>query len=400
MSRLTALVTATATAAAVAAAPCLFPAVPASATAYALQQVTARDLGAAGSWLRLQDNPANAGRPAGVQQVVPFADPQRFNGSLHLAVAGGAESQQAQAAHYFNRTVPLRGIANLVPSYDMYVRGWTSTPSAVAVGANLQLPSLCHGAFTTLSFQPQLATDAQGRSGAVADTWRHFVAGPSSLWATSRAVGSFAAGSSHPLSAYAAACDAAGDGATGVIANVGRLGDAGASLDTYVDNIAVNGTVYEFTVGRAAAQGRIVTTAGTGPRAGAGKSPGGGSAGGPSGAVGGSVTFAAPRGGPLYTSVGTRLVFSRPGGLAAGDLKVTANGQPVTVTAAPDGTLTAVVTPSADVDLGPDGAYRTPFTVAAGTSRRGPLTLTAELLAQGFQPLQGTGVRAHALLRR
>ncbi|SEO91684.1 hypothetical protein [Actinacidiphila rubida] len=418
MPRMIATLTATAVAAAVAAAPLLCPAAPAAATAYAIQQVTAADLGPSGPWVRLQDNPANAGRPAGVQQVVPFADGQRFNGSLHLAVSGGREAQQAQAAHYFNRTVPLSGIADLVPSYDSYVRGWTSTPSAAAFGANLQLPSFCNGAFTTFSFQPQLATDAQGRSGSVVDTWRHFVAGPSSLWATSRAVSSFAAGSSHPLSAYAAACKAAGDGAIGVIANVGRLGDAAASLDTYVDNIAVNGTVYEFTSGRATAQGRIVTSADAGPRtrgatakaagpaqrAGAGTAPGGpgGTGDRPAGTLDGSVTFSSPRNGPLYTSVGTRLVFSRPGGLAPGDLVVTANGKPVTLAAGPGRTLIAVVNPSATVDLGPGGAYRTAFTVAQGSPRRGAgtLSLTAELLAQGFQPLQSTGVQARALLRR
>jgi len=390
MSRLIATLAATAAAATVAAVPFLGSAAPAGATAYAIQQVTARDLGPDGPWLRLQDSASNDGRPAGVQQVTPFADPARFDGSLHLAVAGGAEAQQAQAAHYFNRRVPFGSILSLPPSYDMYVRSWTSSPSAVAYGANLQLPSFCQGAFTTLSFQPQREADAQGRTGAVADTWRHFVAGPSSQWATSRAVGSFAAGSSHPLSAYAAACTAGGDGAIGVIANVGRLGDARESLDTYVDNIAVNGTVHEFTTGRTPARGRIATTAVQG---------GGSGRGGSGGPLAGSVTFSSPRSGPLYTSVGTRLVFAAPRGLTPRDLTVTANGKPVTLAAGAGGTLSAVVTPSVAVDLGPDGAYRTAFTVTGGGAR-GSLTLTAELLAQGYQPLQATAVQARAVLRR
>ena len=59
----------------------------AHATAYVLQQVTANDLGPSRSWQRLQDDPANASRSAGVEEISPFADGARFNGSLHLAVA-------------------------------------------------------------------------------------------------------------------------------------------------------------------------------------------------------------------------------------------------------------------------------------------------------------------------
>ncbi|MBY8883125.1 hypothetical protein [Actinacidiphila acidipaludis] len=385
---LTASLTATTAVAAAAILPLLGSPPPAGATAYALQQVTAGDLGPSGSWLRLQDTPATAGLPAGVQQVVPFADPAHFDGSLHLAVtAGKGAARQAQAVHPFNRKVPLSGIASLAPSYDLYVRSWTSTASAVRYGASLQLLSVCRGAASTLSFQPQLAVDAQGRTGAIADTWRHFVAGPASLWVTSRPVGSFAAGTSHPLSAYASACDAPGDGATAVAANVGGPRDAKAGLDTYVDNIAVNGTVYEFTAAHPAGQARITMSAGSGSAR-------------PAGLLSGSVTFSSPSGGPEYTSVGTRLVFSRPGGLAPDDLTVTAGGSPVTLTSAPGGTLAAVVTPGATVDLGPGGAYRTAVTVSDRTPGKGALSLTAHLLAQGYQPLQDTGVHAEVPLAR
>ncbi|MFC4032300.1 hypothetical protein ACFO3J_12500 [Streptomyces polygonati] len=384
MPRFTAVLTASLTAAVVAALPALAPA--AGATAFALQRVTARDLGPSGPWLRLQDDPSNAGRPPGVQEVSPFADPVRFDGSLHLAVAPAPQAQQAQAAHYFNRKIPLRTLTAVTPSYDMYVRSWTSTPAAIPYGANLQLPVFCQGAFTTLSFLPELATDSQGRTGAVADTWRHFVAGPASHWSTSRAVASFGAQSEHPLSDYVAACDAAGDGAIGVIANVGRLGDAGAGLDTYVDNLAVNGTVYEFTVDGKDAQGRITLAGGSSGRSAA--KP-----------LGGFITFGSPRNGPAYTSVGTRLVFSRSGGLAARDLRVTADGRPVTLTADKSGTLSAVVAPPTHTDLGPGGSYRTAFTVTLNGSKPRPVSLTATLLAQGYQPLQSTGIHTSAQLR-
>ncbi|WP_329139370.1 hypothetical protein OG552_33245 [Streptomyces sp. NBC_01476] len=384
MSRFTATLSASLAAAVVAAVPAAVLAPGAGATAYVLQKVTADDLGPSGPWLRLQDDPGNAGRPPGVQEVAPFADPVRFNGSLHLAVAPAAQAQQAQAAHYFNRRIPLSSIAAGSPSYDVYVRGWTSTPAAIPYGASLQLPLFCQGAFTTLSFQPQLATDSQGRTGAVADTWRHFVAGGSSQWSTSNAVASFGAGTDHALSDYVAACDAADDGVIGVIANAGRLGDAGQSVDTYVDNLAVNGTVYEFGVGKDA-QGTIVVAGGAnGKTAAAPRS--------------GYVTFASPRGGPAYASVGTRLVFSRPGGLAVRDLTVTANGKPVTLTAGSGGTLSAVVTPSATTDLGPNATYRTPFTVAFKSASAKAVALTATLLAQGYQPLQPTSIHADTQL--
>jgi hypothetical protein len=229
------------------------------------------DLGPDGPWLRLQDDPSNAGRPYGVQEVSPFPDPVFHDGSLHLAVAGNDPAQQAQAAHYFTAAVPLTEVAARPLAYDLYVKGATSTPDAIPFGANLQLPVVCQGAFTTLSFQPQLATDSKGRTGAVADAWRHFDAGGSTQWRTSRAVAGFAAQSDHPLTDYVGACDAAGDGAIGVIANVGRLGDATASLDTYVDNITVDGTLYDFAVEDCAHDG------GPGHGSGYGSTPGCGS---------------------------------------------------------------------------------------------------------------------------
>ncbi|MFI0901696.1 hypothetical protein [Streptomyces sp. NPDC020983] len=414
MSRLAARFAASLTAAAVAAAPAVLAcAAPAGAADAVRQPVTAADLGPQGPWLRLQDDPGNAGRPFGTQEVSPFADPVRFNGSLHLAVTGAAEAEQSQAAHYFTAPVAFGDIAASPLSYDLYVRAAGSTPSAVPFGANLQLPGFCQGAFTTLSFQPQLATDAQGRSGAVADIWRHFDAGGAALWRTSRAVGSFAAGSDHPFSDYVAACGGATSGAVGVIANVGRLGDASASLDTYVDNLTVDGTVYDFLVdGTATGRVHLAPTGpghhsatGTPARVGAlpasvrgggggGGGCGGGGGGGGACSLAGTVEFTSPADGPYFTEVGTRLVLSRPGGLDPDDVTLTADGEPVALTEGPDGTLVGTVTPASATDLAPSGTYRTALTVTCADDSTGPVRVTAELLARGYEPFQPTGVLA------
>ncbi|SEF64878.1 hypothetical protein SAMN05216223_101609 [Actinacidiphila yanglinensis] len=378
---------------------------PGGRAAAVVQRVTPGELGPAGPWLRLGDSSDYDGRPLGVQEIAPFADPVHFNGSLHLAVARDDAAQQAQAAHYFTAAVPLSVIDASPLSYDLYVKS-SSSDEAEAVGANLQLPVLCQGLFATLSFQPQLATDAQGRTGAVTDAWRHFDTGGSAMWRTSRAVGPFAAQSDHPLSDYVSACDAPGDGAIGVIANVGRLGDPGAALDTYVDNITVDGTVYDFATGRTA-QGRIsVQSGGSGTGDGTGGYGSGSGGGYGSGDDQGEdtcveddgvVTFTSPADGPDYRAVGTRLVLSGPG-LTPESVTVTANGAPVTLTEGPDGTLTAVVAPDPEVDLAPGGTFSTPFTVTFDGPRHGPVTLTAELLAQGYEPLQPTGVTARTEL--
>lgn len=139
MSRFRASLGATLTAVAVAAIPSVLLSAPADAAAPVVVRVGPADLGPNGPWLRLQDDPGNAGRPPGVQEVSPFADPVRFDGSLHLAVAAAAEAQQAQAAHYFTSTVPLSTVAASPLSYDLYVKGSTSTPAAIPYGANLQL---------------------------------------------------------------------------------------------------------------------------------------------------------------------------------------------------------------------------------------------------------------------
>ncbi|WP_031524012.1 hypothetical protein [Streptomyces sp. NRRL F-5123] len=420
MPRLAARFAASLTAAAVAAAPAVLAcAAPAGAADAVVQPVTAADLGPRGPWLRLQDDPGNAGRPFGTQEVAPFADPVRFNGSLHLAVTGAAEAEQSQAAHYFALPLSFSRIAASPLSYDLYVSSAGSTPSAIPFGANLQLPGFCGGAFTTLSFQPQLATDTQGRAGAVADIWRHFDTGGAALWRTSRAVGSFAAGSDHPFSDYVAACGGAGSGAIGVIANVGRLGDASASLDTYVDNLTLDGTVYDFRVdGTATGSIDLAPTTPGGPghpgtydvggtparvgalppslRGGGGNGGGGGGGGCDDNACSlvGTVDFTSPADGPYFTDVGTRLVLSRPGGLHPDDVTVTADGEPVALTEGPDGTLVGTVTPPTATDLAPGGTYSTALTVTCADGSTGPVGVTAELLARGYEPLQPTGVFA------
>ncbi|MFF0049182.1 hypothetical protein [Streptomyces sp. NPDC005498] len=364
-----------------------------------VQKVPAADLGPGRPWIRLQDDPGNVGRPPGVQEVSPFADPVGFNGSLHLAIAGG---QQAQAAHYFTQQISLSTIAAAELSYDTFVAS-TTPPGAVGVGPNLQLPMICQGAFTTLSFRPEDNTDAQGHPGVVPDTWQHFASSGSSPWRTSRAVATFPAQSDNPLSDYVAACDAPGDGVIGVIANVGRLGNVNDTLDTYVDNLTVNGTAYDFAVD-GLATGRVTlrnTTPGDDCRPGRLCRPGG------TRTATGTVTFTDPVNGPEYHAVGTRLVFSAGRALDPRDLKVTADGQPVALTAGPGRTLIGVVDPVPSVNLAPNDTFSTPITVSStrgrnltGGGNRGSLTLRAELLAQGYDPLQRTGVEASTTLRR
>ncbi|MET7369789.1 hypothetical protein ABZS61_28760 [Streptomyces sp. NPDC005566] len=404
MNRLTASLSAAAVAAGASLAM-LTPSAVGAAAANVVQQVRAADLGPGRPWIRLQDAPSNVNRPHGIQEVSPFADPVRFNGSLHLAIAGG---QQAQAAHYYTAQVPLSTVAAAELSYDSFVR--TVEGGATGTAANLQLPMVCGGAFTTLSFQPQLATDSQGRAGVVPDTWQHFESTGASLWRTSRALPTdpaLPAGSDSPLSTYAAECDAPGDGVIGLIANVGRLGDVEASLDTFVDNLTVNGTTYDFAV-EGLAQGLMVLNRGSQDR--------------PchhashpcprtrGGTASGFVSFTDPADGPEYRAVGTRFTFSNGRALVPGDLTVTANGRPLALLAGPGRTLTGVVSPAPSVGLSPNGTYRTALIVThrdhprrdgddGGTGGRDGLKVRAELLATGYEPLRPTGVSTSTTVR-
>lgn len=374
LNRLTAYVTAVLTAGA--SVLCLAP----SAQA-ATQRVTAADLGPGGPWLRLQDQGPST-NPPGVQEVSPFADPVHWNGSLHLAIGPG---QQSQAAHYYTAAVQLSTVIASEISYDSYVDSAHTTTTGT--GPNLQLPMFCDGAFTTLSFQPQLATDAEGRHGVVPDIWQHWDSGPSGVWRTSRAVASFPAGGDAPLSDFAAACTGDTSGVIGLIGNVGSLGDTSASLDTYVDNLTVNGTTYDFAVdGTATAQVDLHTTS-TG--------------------VAGTAVFHSPADGPEFADPGTRLLISASSNPGPGDVQVTIDGIPATVTTE-DGHLVArLPEPLADRLL-PGGTLTVPFTItlpggtATGTGYgygggggdHGTVTVTAQLLARGYQPLQPTNVSA------
>lgn len=200
------------------------------------------DLGPGKSWLRLQDDPSNASKSPGVQEIVAEPDPVWKDGSLHLGVS---EGRQAQAAHYFPAKRDLAQLVGTGISYRAYQNSAKST--AGGYGANLQLPATCQGAFTTLSFEPGVNTDVDGRTGVAPDTWQELTFTASSQIRTSRAVAGVAAGASAPLSTFTAACDTPGDGVSGVIANVGRLGSDTATLDTYVDDIRIDGAVYNFT---------------------------------------------------------------------------------------------------------------------------------------------------------
>lgn len=68
------------------------------------------------------------------------------------------------------------------------------------------------------------------------------------------------------------------------------------------------------------------------------------------------------------------------------------------LTAGPGGTLTAAVVPDPETDLGPGGTYSTPFTVTFADAHHGPVTLDAQLPAEGRTPLRSTGVTASGRL--
>ncbi|MET7646697.1 hypothetical protein ABZS83_24340 [Streptomyces sp. NPDC005426] len=195
-------------------------------------------LGPAGPWFRLQET--TPGRDPGIQEVSPKPDPVHLNGSLHLAIRHG---EQAQAAHYFNATwtpEPMQPLLDSGISYWAYTS--TEGSSVTNIGANLQLPASC-GGFTTLSFEPGSNTDVQGDA-LKPDTWQKYRFTGDSVMRTSRAVAGVPAGGNAPLSHFVAECE----GAYGVIANIGRLGDPKGRLNTFVDNITAKGTTWDFAV--------------------------------------------------------------------------------------------------------------------------------------------------------
>ncbi|MEW2623002.1 hypothetical protein [Streptomyces sp. NPDC048106] len=393
MNRLTAFVAAALTAGA--SVLCLAP----SAQA-ATQRVTAADLGPAGPWLRIQDQPSST-NPPGVQEVSPFADPVHWNGSLHLAIGPG---QQSQAAHFYTEAVPLSTVLGSEISYDSYVDSAHST--ATGTGPSLQLPMFCDGAFTTLSFQPQLATDAEGRHGVVPDIWQHWVSGPSGIWRTSRAVAGVPAGGDAPLNDFAEACTGDTSGVIGLIGNVGSLGDPTASLDTYVDNLTVNGTTYDFAV-EGTATARVDLRHASTPEERA--------------RIDGTAVFHSPANGPEFVAPGARLAISATTGPDPEDVHVTIDGVPAEVTSE-DGHLVAQLPRSLADRLLPGGTLTVPFTITitgddgnanpsyghsgyggggggtggGGGVEHGTVTVTAQLLARGYQPLQATDVSAAA----
>ncbi|MGD6742051.1 hypothetical protein ACOKM3_09455 [Streptomyces sp. BH106] len=333
---------------------------PLPAAAAATTVVNPGDLGAAGPWFRLQDDPGNAGIPYGTQEVSAFADPRWLDGSLHLGVGGGETSQ---AAHPFAAPISLTSLLASGISYSTYQNSAEST--AGNAGANLQFPMMCGGVFTTLSFEPGRNSDTQGRTGVVPDTWQTFAPTGTSSWRTSRAVAGIPAQGDATLATFAAACAAPGDGALGVIARVGRLGSDTATLDTYVDAITVADTTYDFAVeGRATAAvtapDRLV-------------------AGGP--AVDVSVTYTNPADGPEYPDTGTTLTLQGPAGLRPDQVTLLLEGRRIPLTAGPDGSL--VGTLPKGTALPPGASSTTAFTLAvAEGAPTGPLSLSAELTAR------------------
>ncbi|MEU8503664.1 hypothetical protein AB0C40_02830 [Streptomyces brevispora] len=320
-------------------------------------QVVHQDgLGPNGPWLRLQETTPD--REPGVQEVSPKPDPVHLNGSLRLAIAAG---QQAQAAHYFNATwtpEPMQPLLNTGISYWAYTASEGS--SVTNIGANLQLPASC-GGFTTLSFEPGNNTDVQGAA-LKPDTWQKYRLTGNSVMRTSRAVAGVPAGADAPLSHFVTACE----GAYGVIANIGRLGDPNGTLNTYVDNITAKGATWDFAVtGRASAALTVAEEI----RAGGDPRPA-------------DASYSDPADGPEYQGIGTRLTLKGPAGLRADQLTVMSEGSEVPLTRLPNGTFTGGLHTSlrAGATLEPGGKAGAAFTLAAAKGApTGRLDVTTEL---------------------
>ncbi|WP_329456949.1 hypothetical protein [Streptomyces sp. NBC_01497] len=377
------------------------------------QRVTANDLGPGRAWLRLRDDPTTTRHP-GVEEIAALAAPDRFDGSLHLKAGPG---QQSQAAHYFTTPVALRTLLASGISYDSYVDGAHTT--AVRTGAGLQLPMLCHGAFTTLSFQPQLATDGRGRGGVVPDVWQHWESGPDGIWRTSRAIPGHEAGQDAPLGEFADACGSDTSGVVGLIGNAGGPGESAGTLDTYVDNLTLEGITYDFAVDGTTSADVTLHHA---PNTPAGHR------------ISGLATFRTPAVGPRFRGVGARFVLDDSAGLDPGDVRVSVDGTALSVTRLPGGSLVAATPAALGHELRPGAALAVPFTITLprgvggppATSTAGPATLrrgagasgdvrhhgdggsggaegrslsvSAELLADGFGPLRNTGVHGSATI--
>ncbi|WLQ35638.1 hypothetical protein P8A18_20420 [Streptomyces castrisilvae] len=338
-----------------------------------VQTVGPSGLGPAGPWFRLQETTPD--RDPGIQEVSPKPDPVHLNGSLHLSIGAG---EQAQAAHYFNATwtpVPMQPLLDAGISYWAYTA--TEGSSVTSIGANLQLPASC-GGFTTLSFEPGSNPDVDGQS-LKPDTWQKYRFTGDSVVRTSRAVAGIPAGGDAPLSHFVAQCE----GAYGVIANIGRLGDTNGTLNTYVDNITAQGTVWDFAVdGRASAALTLPEEieAGDGPRP-------------------ADVSYTDPADGPQYPGIGTRLTLKGPDDLRADQLTVTSEGAEVPLTQEPDGTLTGRLRTNlrAGGTLEPGGSAGAAFTLAAAEGApTGRLDVTTELTVEiaGVEGPLRTGVLA------
>jgi hypothetical protein len=244
-----------------------------------------------------------------------------------------------------------------------------------------------------MSFQPQLATDAQGNHGIVPDTWQHFTSGPDGLWRSSRTVPGtpITEGGDFPLSTYVDSCTGPNSTVLGVIANVGALGDPSATLDTYVDNITAGGDTYDFAVDRRATAALELSRS-TGSRN--------------TRTIEGTATFTSPATGPYLRHTGTRITLAtdRRNPLDPATVELTANGTQVPLTEETSGELTGTAPATQPADLAPGRTATTDLVITIRTdrgrpARTGRITVTTELLAQGFTPLQPTGITARATTR-
>jgi hypothetical protein len=300
----------------------------------------------------------------GTVGIGALADPIHFDGSAHLQIAGG---ERAQLQHRIVER--LSQVAAQPLSYQVYVDPAGTTPDAVASAVNLQL-EVGAPIFTTLSFQPQLA------GGSAAGEWRTFVNSPTSLWRTSRAVGSLAAGTDHTLADYIAA-----QGPNGIVINsyltIGTLGDPAATVNAYADNVSVGGDTYNFATD-GTAQATITAPSTLEP--------------GESAPV--ALTFSSPADGPAILDPSAVFTVQGPSSLRTRDFTVSVAGRRLVFTRGSDGTYSARVM----LDGGSGDTLEPGASLSAALLLRlrddapcGTYVLSGELFSDGAP----TGIAAH-----
>jgi hypothetical protein len=282
------------------AASCVMASAPSASAADSTVTVRPADLAAHTPWAV---SPFNTG----IAGIGALADPVHFDGSAHLQVT--APGLRAQLAHPMDDA--LSDIAAKPLSYQIYVDPNGSDPSVEPYGVNLQL-QVSAPTFTTLSFQPQLD------GGAAAGVWRTFGnLGTAAAWRTSRDFGGFAAGTDHSLADYLHAVPNAH-----VNASFLNIGTGPSALNAYADNVAIEGTTYNFATA-GSARATLTAKPATVER-------------GTPAAI--DLSFSSPADGPKITDASAVVTVSGPASLRRRALLLTHDGVPLKLHRTDEGT--------------------------------------------------------------